>query len=156
MSEQLKPDHMFCYLPGAVSRLCVHTGRILLASLFILGGLNKIIDPATSIGMIETAGLPVPGLLIYAVIPVELGLGLVVAAGNWLHAGRWVAPACAVLVLYTLAINIQLHALWSFEGETARRELSLFFKNVSVAGGLTLLAGLYGSPKGNRGGACQT
>ncbi|MFQ6546327.1 DoxX family protein [Aestuariibius sp. 2305UL40-4] len=125
------------------STLLLHAGRVILASLFILGGLNKIADPQASVVMMEATGLPLPGLAIYAVILLELGLGLAVALGGAVASGRLVAPAALALTLYTLAVNVFFHPFWAMEGVQAQTELSLFFKNVSVMGGLLAIAGLY-------------
>ena len=120
-----------------------HLGRIALASLFVLGGIDKIANPGRSVAAMADAGLPWPSLLIVAVIAVELGLGLVVAGGSWLTAGRLVAGAALLLVAHTAAVNVLMHPFWTLEGEEALTELSLFFKNVAIMGGLGLVASVY-------------
>ncbi|MEM9012552.1 MAG: DoxX family protein [Pseudomonadota bacterium] len=127
-------------LPGFGAALLIPLGRIVLASLYILGGLNKIVDPGPTIAAMGEVGLPVPALLVFAVIGVELGFGLVVATGGALAGGRWVPAAALLLVVHTIAINLMIHDFWTDGDATV---LSLFFKNVAVAGGLTLVAGLY-------------
>jgi len=128
------------------AQIAFHSGRSVLASLFILGGIDKLMDGATSIDAMTAAGLPAPTLLIWMVIAVELGLGLVVAAGAWVAGGRLVLLAALVLMAHTLAANMLFHDFWNFEDQRARLELSLFFKNVAIMGGLAMVAGLY-APK---------
>ncbi|MEL6466939.1 MAG: hypothetical protein AAFQ58_18400 [Pseudomonadota bacterium] len=48
--------------------------------------------------------------------------------------------AALVLVLHTLTVNILFHPFWSVPADLARKELSLFFKNVAVIGGLMIVA----------------
>lgn len=127
----------------AVARAVFDVGRVGLASLFVLGGANKIVDPAPSLLRMEQAGLPWPGILIVGVIAVELGLGLLVAMGRTVGSGRLVPAAAAVLLMHTAAINVLLHPFWSLNGVEAAVELSLFFKNVAVMGGLAMVAALY-------------
>ncbi|MEM8654966.1 MAG: DoxX family protein [Pseudomonadota bacterium] len=113
-----------------------HAGRIILASLFILGGIDKIVTPERSIEAMTIVGLPFPAVLILAVIAVELGGGLAVAAGI----GRVAQVAAIVLIAHTIAVNVLLHPFWSMTGDLARTELSLFFKNIAVIGGLMMVA----------------
>lgn len=111
-------------------------GRVLLASLFVLGGVDKVLDPSSSVIRMADVGLPLPSQLIYAVIAVELGGGLLVAAGF----GRIAQIAALGLVAHTLAVNVLLHPFWAVDPELARTELSFFFKNIAVIGGLLIVA----------------
>ncbi|WP_299041060.1 DoxX family protein [uncultured Tateyamaria sp.] len=111
-------------------------GRVLLASLFILGGLDKILDPDPSILRMTEVGMPLAHLLIYPVIALELGGGLLVA-----FARAWpLRLAATALIVHTLAINLLLHPFWAAAPELARIEVSLFFKNIAVVGGLLIVA----------------
>lgn len=127
--------------------ILLHAGRVLLASLFILGGVDKIMDPASSISAMQTVGLPLPDLLIWAVVALELGGGLAVAVGI----GRAAQMAAVALVLHTIAINVLLHPFWALDGDMARTELPLFFKNVAVMGGLLIVASGVRLPKTAQG-----
>jgi len=106
-------------------------GRCTLASLFLLGGIAKIAVPETYHAMMNEAG-PVPsGPILTGVIVLELAGGLAIAAG-W-RSGGWLA---LVLVVHTLLINVLLHRFWELDGRIGQLELSAFFKNVAIAGGL--------------------
>jgi putative oxidoreductase len=113
-----------------------HAGRVWLASLFLLAGLNKILNPEATLAMMADAGLAPGALLLPAVIALELGAGALVAAG-W----RFVVPAALALAVFTLATNVFFHAFWTLDGEMRALQLSLFFKNVAVAGALVYVAG---------------
>jgi len=116
-------------------------GRILLASLFLLGGLNKILNYGATLESMELVGLaPAPFLL-----PFVIGLELV--GGTLVTFGRKGAAMSAVtLALFTLATNFFFHDFWHMDGELAALELSLFFKNISIAGGLLFFAAAVHSP----------
>jgi len=136
------------FQPVGANAVYFHSGRIVLVSLFILGGIDKLLNPGASLASMTAAGFPAPSVLIYFVILVELGLGLVIAFAGAFLKGSLIAVAAMILVLHTAAINLLLHNFWTMEGEIARLELSLFFKNVAICGGLVMLAGLYRSGYG--------
>jgi putative oxidoreductase len=110
-------------------------GRVLLASLFILGGINKIVNYALTLAMMQKAGLEPATLLLPPTILLELGGGLLVAFGR-----KGAAPAALLLGLFTLVTNVIFHDFWNMSGEIAALQLSLFFKNVAIAGALFYVA----------------
>jgi len=115
------------------ARIALPAGRLVLASLFILGGLNKVMNyTATQAGMSDVGLAPA---LLPLVIALELGGGLAVALGRW-----FAALAAVALAVFTLATNLYFHDFWNMSGDVAQLELSLFFKNVSIAGGLLYVA----------------
>ena len=120
--------------PG-IQKWGVVAGRVLLASLFILGGVNKIANYAATLEQMEGAGLPLAGLLLPVVVLLELCGGLLVA-----FAGRGFRYAALALAGFTVLTNIVFHDFWNISGEIRQLELSLFFKNISIAGGLIFLA----------------
>lgn len=115
-------------------------GRIALASLFLLGGLNKVLNYAATLTSMEAVGLSPAPLLLPLVIGLELIGGALVAFGR-----RRAALAALALAMFTLSTNIFFHDFWNMDGDIAALELSLFFKNVSIAGGLLFFAGAVGS-----------
>jgi putative oxidoreductase len=110
-------------------------GRVLLASLFILAGINKILNYTPTLTMMQAAGLEPAGLLLPLTIALELGGGLLVALGR-----KGTVPAAAALALFTLATNLFFHDFWNRAGELAMLQLSLFFKNVAISGALLFVA----------------
>lgn len=114
-------------------------GRVGLASLFLLGGLNKILTYDATAQSMQSVGLSSAALLLPLVIILELGGGSLVAIGR-----RFASTAALVLAIFTLATNILFHDFWTMEGDIAALELSLFFKNVSIVGGLLFVAAAVG------------
>ena len=113
------------------------TGRIILGGFFILAGVSKILNPGAPIAMMSEVGMP--GWLLPAVIALEVLGGLIIASGR---PKRVLFATALVLAAFTLATNAFFHQFWTFEGLMARLEISLFFKNVAIAGALLMVAGI--------------
>ena len=115
-------------------------GRAVLGGFFVLAGASKVLDPTQPLGMMEAAGLP--GWLLPAVVALEVGGGVLVASGR---PRRWALAAALALVAFTLATNLLFHRFWELDAEPSsvvhRLELSLFFKNLAICGGLFLVVG---------------
>jgi putative oxidoreductase len=106
-------------------------GRILLASLFLLAGLNKIINYTATAQLMAQTGLSPSSILLPAVIALELGGGALIAFGS-----RQMVWAAFALAAYTLATNFFFHRFWEMAEPEAALQLSLFFKNIAIMGAL--------------------
>lgn len=102
-------------------------GRALVALLFILAGVVKVLNPAPFLEHMAHFG--VPAFLLPAVIALEVGAGLATLIG-WRV--RDAAGALAIFCVLTAAIFH--HQL----GINAER--TLFFKDLAIAGGLFVMA----------------
>jgi putative oxidoreductase len=102
-------------------------GRTLLAGLFILAGLTKILGPKPFLEHMSQHRIP--GLLLPAVIALEIGAGLAVLLG-------WKLPwSAGALALFCVATALVFHSDF---GDKAER--TQFIKDLAIAGGLMLLA----------------
>lgn len=119
------------------------TGRAVVGGFFVLAGVSKILDREAPLAMMAEQGMP--GWLLPLVIALEVGGGLVVALGR---PARWVLATALSLTAFTLATNLAFHRFWEFEGLLHRLELSLFFKNLAIAGALLMVAGHAASTQG--------
>jgi putative oxidoreductase len=102
-------------------------GRALIASLFILAGVAKIIGPKPFLA--HMAQFHVPGFLLIGVIALEIG------AGGVLLAGLWLPYSAGALALFCIATALVFHAKLG-----DRVERTLFFKDIAIAGGLMAIA----------------
>ena len=102
-------------------------GRILLAHIFLLAGLNKITGYSGTQGYMEAMG--VPGMLLPLVILLEVG-GAVALIIGWQT--RWAA--------YALALFSIVSALIFHSNLSEQIQMILFMKNWAMAGGLLVLA----------------
>ena len=102
-------------------------GRILLAHIFLMAGINKITGYSGTQGYME--GMGVPGMLLPLVILLEIGGALALIVG-WQT--RWAAYA---LALFSIVAAIIFHSNLS-----EQIQMILFMKNWALAGGLLVLA----------------
>lgn len=102
-------------------------GRLLLASIFILEGWSKLRGYDAAAAYMGRYG--VPGVLLPAVICLEIVGGLMVAAG-------WQARIAAL----SLAVFSVLAALLFHANLADRNQLLHFEKDLAIAGGLLVLA----------------
>ena len=107
--------------------------RVLMALIFILSGLSKIGATDATLGYMQAMG--VPGTLLWPTIAFEIGTGLLVALG---YQTRLAALLLSSFCLISAAI---------FHHQFANQiEMIMFLKNVSMAGGLLLLAATGAGP----------
>jgi putative oxidoreductase len=104
-------------------------GRLLLAQIFLIAGVNKLSAYAPTQGYMEAMG--VPGALLPLVIVLELGGAIALIAG-WKT--QWAAIALAG---FSVVSAMVFHA--EFSDQT---QMIMFMKNLAVAGGLLVLAGV--------------
>lgn len=111
-------------------------GRILLALIFIMSGLQKISGYAGTQGYMEAMG--VPGALLPLVILVE------VVGGIMLAVGYKAAIAAFLLAGFSLLSGLLFHYIPSLgmEGMQAQGQMISFLKNVSIAGGMLMVTAL--------------
>ena len=109
-------------------------GRVLLALMFVGAGISKIGGFDGTVGYIASKGLPLPSLLAVATIVLEVLGGLALIVG-WQT--RWAALA---LALFTLAASVIFHNFWALPADQQMVQQLMFMKNLSVAGGMLVLA----------------
>lgn len=105
-------------------------GRILLATIFILSGLQKIPNWDATAGMMGDKGLPMAEVLLALTVLIEVGAGLLLAAGVWT---RW---ASLGLFLYLVPVTLVFHDFWSYGGTARQMQAINFLKNLAIMGGL--------------------
>lgn len=98
-------------------------GRVLLAHMFLISGIQKIGGYAGTQAYMESAGLP--GILLPLVILLEIGGGLALLAGFFT---RW---AAAALAAFSVLAALLFHM--NFADQT---QAFMFMKNLTIAGGL--------------------
>jgi putative oxidoreductase len=104
-------------------------GRILLATIFVLSGFNKITGFDGTAAYMTSAGLPFASLLLVLTIAVELGGGILLIAG-WQT--RWVALA---IFLFLIPVTLVFHTSPSNPGQ-AQQQMISFLKNLAIMGGM--------------------
>lgn len=112
-----------------LQNLLIYGGRGLLASLFVLAGLAKILGPKPFLA--HMAEFEVPAVLLPAVIALEIGAGLALMFGFQV---RYSAGALGLFCLLTAVI---FHHQLGIPPER-----TLFFKDIALAGALIALAAM--------------
>lgn len=110
-------------------------GRVLMAALFLVAGIQKLMGYAATVGYFTKLGLPAPDALAVIAIVIELGAGLMLVVG-W--RARWAAWA---LVLFVVVATLIGHRFWQFDAAQQANQLNHFLKNIAVIGGLLFVAG---------------
>jgi uncharacterized membrane protein YphA (DoxX/SURF4 family) len=126
-------------------------GRILFVLVFILSGVQKLMDiPGTAslIGskvvlpealaaytpQLEAAtGMTTPTMLAILAGIVEVGAALMIAANIGARAGA------VLLILFTIAATWYFHAFWTMEGADRQANMVQALKNLSLIGGLMVI-----------------
>jgi putative oxidoreductase len=99
-------------------------GRILMAAIFIIAGVGKLMAPAAVQAMMAKYGLPVPVAAYAVTVIVELGGGLLLLFGYMTR------PVAIVLALWCIATGLVAHTAFADPNMRAH-----FTKNVAMAGG---------------------
>lgn len=100
-------------------------GRILIAALFIMGGIGKLMDFAGSVAYAQAFSVPFPEAAIVIAILVELGGGLMLLFGFW---SRLVAFKIAG---FLVVVTLIFHSDFSDPNQMIQ-----FLKNMAIIGGL--------------------
>jgi putative oxidoreductase len=111
-----------------MNSLAALAGRILLALIFLLSGIDKVVHYAPTLGYMTKAGLPFPEALLVASIVVEIVAALAIIAG-WKT--RW---AAAALILWMIPVTLVFH-----NPSGGQEQMAHFMKNVAITGGLLML-----------------
>ena len=109
------------------SNFALLAARILMAAIFVLGGIGKIGDVAGTAGYISSIGLP-GGLLVYPAIIAELGGGLLILIG---FQTRLIA---LLMAIFTIVLALLFHRNFG-----DMNQMINFLKNLAMAGGFLAL-----------------
>ncbi|WP_112323078.1 DoxX family protein [Oceanibium sediminis] len=101
-------------------------GRYLLAALFLAGTVQKALDPAPVMSLLQGMGLP--GVLVWPALLFNVAIAVSLISGRYLRPAALLAAAyCAGTSLFHLVPDDP----W---------QMSIFVKNWAIAGGLLVLA----------------
>jgi putative oxidoreductase len=109
-------------------------GRILLSLVFLIAGYRKLMAVAASAGYFGKLGFPMPEVLVWIAIAVELGGAILLIVG-WKT--RW---AAWLLALFTLVATFAAHRFWEVDAAQYANQMNHFMKNIAIIGGFIILA----------------
>ena len=119
--------------PAAQSQALL-IGRILLAAVFLVAGVRKVLGVAASAGYLAKLGFPMPEVMVWVAIVIEIG-GAVLLITGW-HARR----AAWLLILFVAIATAMAHRFWEFDAAQYNNQLNHFLKNAAIIGGLLYVA----------------
>ncbi len=115
-------------------------GRVLLALIFVFSGFGKIPGWEGTAGYMASKGLPMVSLLLTLTIAVEVLGGLAIMVG-------WFArPAALALIGFTVLASLIFHNFWAVDEAARQIQMIMFMKNLSIIGGLLLVAAMGPGP----------
>ena len=108
-------------------------GRILLASIFILSGVMKLLNTEETVGYMASQGIP-------AATPLAILAGLVeVVGGLMVLTGFATRLGALALFAFLIPTTLIFHDFWALEGAERKMQMVNFMKNLSVMGGLLMV-----------------
>ncbi len=108
-------------------------GRIFLAAIFIVSGVAKLTDTATTAGYMTAQSIPYAHALAIFAGVCELAGGLALVFGALTRL------AALGLFLFLIPTTLVFHNFWALDGAEAKMQMVNFMKNLSIMGGLLLL-----------------
>jgi putative oxidoreductase len=127
---------------NSFERYAMVTGRILVATIFMMNALNVI---GQALAAREMAAHGVPAALVPALIITARALQLI--AGIGLILGIYPRISALALLLFLIPATLMAHEFWLAIGTSLYPvQLINFFKNVCMAGGLIFIIGTRSQP----------
>jgi putative oxidoreductase len=119
---------------AGVNDALLAVGRIVIAILFVMSGLEKVMDLNGTAAAIGGKGLPLSQVLAIATVVVELGGGLLIIVG-------WQTRLVAlVLAIFSAVAAYFFHDFWHYPpGAEHTDNMIHFMKNISIIGGFLML-----------------
>ena len=115
-------------------------GRIMFSIMFIGSGIGHLMDTEGSTAYAEGKGLANAQLM------VQISGACLAAGGVATLLGIWVDLALLLIAVLVLIIGFMLHAFWKETDQMAQQnEMSMFMKNLTIAGGALMGSAIYGS-----------
>ena len=110
-------------------------GRILLALLFLVAGVRKIMAIAGTAGYMAKLGMPMPEVMVYVAILFEVGGAILLIVGWKARYAAW------ALALFVLIATFMAHRFWNItDAAQYGNQLNHFLKNFAIIGGMLFVA----------------
>lgn len=120
-------------MTSAISKFGPLLGRVLLALIFLLSGINKIGAFAGTAGWMASKGLPMAEALLAVTIIIEVGAAIMIMIG-------WKARLGALaLLLWMVPVTFIFHNFWAMPADQQQIQMIMFLKNLAMMGGMLLI-----------------
>ncbi|MCO5399908.1 DoxX family protein [Ralstonia soli] len=108
--------------------------RILMMVLFVMSGWGKLMHFQGTVGYMASTGAPLPTVAAAVAVVMEFGVGIALLIGFWTR------PLAILMAFFVLGTSFIAHSYWDMEGAMEAANKIQFYKNLSIMGGLFLLA----------------
>jgi putative oxidoreductase len=115
-------------------------GRILLALIFVISGFHKLMAPMATAQMMASHGVPLASLIIFPTILVEFGFSLLLVLGYWTRTAAFLMFLWFIPVTFLFHVEPYFDAVAHQQAQAAIMQYTNFMKNISILGGMLLLA----------------
>lgn len=117
-----------------MSGLLPLVARLLIAAEFIVAARGKLTGWSGQAAYMASHGLPFVTPLLAAATVIEVVGVLCLVTGV---AAR---PAAATMFVYLAIVSVSLHDFWAMTGNAASANMTQFYKNLGIMGGLLMIA----------------
>lgn len=109
-------------------------GRILLATIFLVAGIRKAMAIAGTTAYMTKLGFPMPEIMVWVAVIVEIGGGLALIAGWQARRVAW------LMIVFTAIATLMAHRFWEFDAAQYANQMNHFLKNAAIIGGMLYIA----------------
>ena len=119
----------------SVQNFVALVGRIFLAAIFVISGVNKLTDFSGTAAFMSGAGLPAAEFLLVLTILIEIAGGLMIILGLYTR------QLALILFLFMIPVTAVFHNPWSAgDPVQIQQQMIHFLKNLAIMGGLLHLS----------------
>lgn len=123
----------------SVARGTLAVGRVLLALIFLISGLNQLAHFGEVSGLLAERGINPASFFLGVAVALELvGSALLVI-------GLYTRIASFLLIVFIVPVTVMMHDFWNYEGALRQLQTVAFLKNLAILGGLL---GIFGAGAG--------
>jgi len=108
-------------------------GRLLLALIFLIAGVNKLLAVAGTAGYFTKLGFPMPEVMVWVAIVIEIGGAALLIAGWQTRRVAW------LMILFVVIATAMAHRFWEFDAAQYANQMNHFLKNVAIIGGFVYI-----------------
>lgn len=109
-------------------------GRVMVSAIFLVFGIRKLIAVAGTAGYFAKLGFPMPGVMVWVSIVIEIGGAVLLILGWQTRRIAW------LLILFVVIATAMAHRFWEVDAAQYGAQLNYFLKNLAVVGGLLYVA----------------